>query len=153
MAASLDRLINRLVILSEVERYAPPEPDPAAIREASRGDPGAISHPRRPQTRRCALRDSMKRRSPSGRATTCASRSIFANGSRAPPIRPRRISRATSGRHEADLRRTGRALDDPEVLRLARERVAAERQEAVVAEWVQGLRARAGVSTTPPLRD
>ena len=33
MTASLDRLINRLVILSEVERYAPPEPDPAAIRE------------------------------------------------------------------------------------------------------------------------
>ena len=56
-------------------------------------------------------------------------------------------------RHEAELRRTGRALDDPEVLRLAMERVAAERHEAVVNEWVQGLRARAGVSTTPPLRD
>jgi hypothetical protein len=56
-------------------------------------------------------------------------------------------------RHEADLRRTGRALGDPEVQRLARERVAAERHEAVVAEWVQGLRARAGVSTTPPPQD
>jgi hypothetical protein len=56
-------------------------------------------------------------------------------------------------RHEADLRGTGRALDDPEVRRLARERVAAERHDAVVREWVQGLRARAGVSTTPPLHE
>ena len=56
-------------------------------------------------------------------------------------------------RHEAELRRTGRALNDPEVQRLAREGAAAERHEAVVAEWVQGLRARAGVSTTPPLRE
>jgi len=65
MAASLDRLINRLVIL-------------------------------RPQTRPCRLRDSTRRRSRSGRATTCALRSIFANGSRAPPSRARRTSRATS---------------------------------------------------------
>ena len=32
MTETLDRLIDRLVILAEVERYAPPEPDPDAIR-------------------------------------------------------------------------------------------------------------------------
>ena len=54
--------------------------------------------------------------------------------------------------HAAELQRTGRPLDDPEIQRLARERVAAERHDAVVAEWVQGLRARAAVSRTPALQ-
>ena len=152
MAASLDRLINRLVILSEVERYAPPEPDPAAIREAV-----------------AAIRARFVSEEAADAALQVAGLDEAAltqwarNDLRiAQYLRERFAGTAEPSeediegyirRHEADLRRTGRALDDPEVQRMARERVAAERQEAMVAEWVQGLRARAGVSTTPPLQD
>ena len=141
MAASLDRLINRLVILSEVERYAPPEPDPAAIREAV-----------------AAIRARFVSEEAADAALQWARNDLRI----AQYVRERFAGTAEPSeediegyirRHEADLRRTGRALDDPEVQRMARERVAAERQEAMVAEWVQGLRARAGVGTTPPLQD
>lgn len=152
MAASLDRLINRLVILSEVERYAPPEPDPAAIREEV-----------------AAIRARFVSEEAADAALQVAGLDEAAltqwarNDLRiAQYLRERFAGTAEPSeediegyirRHEADLRRTGRALDDPEVQRMARERVAAERQEAMVAEWVQGLRARAGVSTTPALQD
>jgi hypothetical protein len=152
MTASLERLIDRLVILSEVERYAPPEPDPAAIRQgvatirgrfgsgeaadaalrAAGLDEAALSH-----WARNDLRIAQYLRERFAGAADPSEEDIEGY------IR----------RHETDLRRTGRALDDPEVQRLARERVATERHEAVVAEWVQELRARAGVSMTPPLRD
>jgi hypothetical protein len=152
MTGALDRLIDRLVILSEVERYAPPEPDPAAIRqrvEAIRArfaseeaadaalrvaglDEAALT-----QWARNDLRIAQYLRERFAGAADPSEEDIESY------IR----------RHEADLRRTGRALDDPEIQRVARERVAAERHEAVVHEWVQGLRARAGVSTTPPLRE
>jgi hypothetical protein len=152
MAASLDRLINRLVILSEVERYAPPEPDPAAIREAV-----------------AAIRARFVSEEAADAALQVAGldKAALTQWARndlriAQYLRERFAGTAEPSeediegyirRHEADLRRTGRALDDPEVQRMARERVAAERQEAMVAEWVQGLRARAGVGTTPPLQD
>jgi hypothetical protein len=152
MTWALDRLIDRLVILSEVERYAPPEPDPAAIRqrvEAIRArfaseeaadaavrvsglDEAALT-----QWARNDLRIAQYLRERFAGAADPSEEDIESY------IR----------RHEADLRRTGRALDHPEIQRVARERVAAERHEAVVHEWVQGLRARAGVTTTPPLRE
>lgn len=152
MTASLDRLIDRLVILSEVERYAPPEPDPAAIREgvaAIRARLGSdeaadaalrvagLDNAALTQWARNDLRIAQYLRERFAGAADPSEEDIESY------IR----------RHEADLRRTGRALDDPEVHRLARERVGAERHEAVVAEWVQGLRTRAGVITTPALRD
>ena len=152
MAASLDRLINRLVILSEVERYAPPEPDPAAIREA-------VAAIRARFVSEEAADAALQVAGLDGAALTQWARNDLRI---AQYLRERFAGTAEPSeediegyirRHEADLRRTGRALDDPEVQRMARERVAAERQEAMVAEWVQGLRARAGVSTTPPLQD
>jgi hypothetical protein len=152
MAASLDRLINRLVILSEVERYAPPEPDPAAIREAV-----AVIRARFVSDE--AADAALKVAGLEEAALTQWARNDLRI---AQYLRERFAGTAEPSdediegyirRHEADLRRTGRALDDPEVQRMARERVAAERQEAMVAEWVQGLRARAGVSATPPLQD
>lgn len=152
MTASLDRLINRLVILSEVERYAPPEPDPAAIREGVAAIRARFASQEAADT---ALRVAG--------LDEAALTQWARNDLRIAQYLRERFAGAADPtaddiesyirRHEAELRRTERTLDDPEVLRLARERVAAERHEAVVNEWVQGLRARAGVSTTPPLRD
>ena len=152
MTAALDRLINRRVILSEVERYAPPEPDPAAIREG-------VAAIRARFTSEAAADAALRAAGLDDAALTEWARNDLRI---AQYLRERFADAADPSeedvegyirRHEADLRRTGRALDDSEVQRLARERVAAERHEAVVAEWVKGLRARAGVSTTPPLRD
>jgi hypothetical protein len=152
MAAALERLINRLVILSEVERYAPPEPDPAAIREE-------VAAIRARFASEAAADAALRAAGLDEAALTQWARNDLRI---AQYLRERFVDAADPReedvegyirRHEADLRRTGRLLDDPEVQRLARERVAAERHEAVVAEWVKGLRARAGVSTTPPLQD
>jgi hypothetical protein len=152
MPATLDRLIDRLVILAEVERYAPPEPDPEAVRAAV-----------------AAIRARFASEEATAEALRVAGLDDAAlvqwarNDLRIAQYLRERFAGAADPseediesyvrRHQADLQRTGRALDDPEVRRLARERVAAERHAAVVAEWVQGLRARAGVSPTPPLRD
>jgi hypothetical protein len=141
-----------MVILAEVERYAPPEPDPAAIQQAVarirarfRSDEGLAAALRVAGLDPAALlqwaRNDLRI------AQYLQERFAGAAEPNAEDVE------SYVRRHEADLRRTGRALDDPEVQRLARERVAAERHEAIVTEWVDGLRARAGVSTTPPLRD
>jgi hypothetical protein len=150
MTATLDGLINRLVILAEVERYAPPEPDPTAIREGV-----ARIHARFPSEEDLAA--ALRVAGFDEAALVQWAR----NDLRIARYLDERFAGAAEPtdediegymrRHEADLQRAGHRLDDPEVLRLARERVAAERHQAVVAEWVEGLRARAGVSTTPPL--
>jgi hypothetical protein len=151
-SATLDRLIDRLVILAEVERYAPPEPEPDAVRRAV-----AEIHARvgSEEAVAAALRVAG--------LDEAALVQWARNDLRIAQYLQERFAGAAEPsdedvesyvrRHEADLRGTGRALDDPEVRRLARERVAAERHDAVVREWVQGLRARAGVSTTPPLHE
>ena len=151
MAATLDGLIDRLVILAEVERYAPPEPDPDAIRNAVAAMRARIGSD---QEVAAALRDAG--------LDEAALVQWARNDLRVAQYLRERFAGAADPseedvesyvrRHEADLLRTGRALDDPEIRRLALERVSVERHEAVVAEWVKGLRARAGVTLTPPLR-
>jgi hypothetical protein len=152
MTGPLNRLIDRLVILSEVERYAPAEPDPSAIREGVAAIRARFASDQ-------AADAAMEAAALDDAALTQWAR----NDLRIAQYLRERFAGAADPReedvesyirrHEAELRRTGRALNDPEVQRLAREGAAAERHEAVVAEWVQGLRARAGVSTTPPLRE
>jgi len=151
IAATLDGLIDRLVILGEVERYAPPEPDPDAIRNAVAAMRARIGSD---QEVAAALRDAG--------LDEAALVQWARNDLRVAQYLRERFAGAADPseedvesyvrRHEADLLRTGRALDDPEIRRLALERVSVERHEAVVAEWVKGLRARAGVTLTPPLR-
>jgi hypothetical protein len=150
MAAALERLIDRTLILAEVERYAPPEPDPVAVR------------------RKVAL---VRARFPSEDAFRSALRvagideGFLEQWSRNDLRAERYLEERFAGtaeptdedivayirRHEADLRRTGRALDGPDVRELARAQVALERRRAVVQDWVRELRARADVSTTPAL--
>ena len=150
VAATLDGLIDRLVILAEVERYAPPEPDPEAIRKAVAGMRARVGSD---EDVAAALRVAG--------LDEAALVQWARNELRVAQYLQDRFAGSADPseedvesyvrRHEAELLRAGRALDDPAVRRLARERVAVERHEAVVAEWVQGLRARAGVTLTPPL--
>jgi len=151
IAATLDGLIDRLVILAEVERYAPPEPDPEAIRNAVAAMRARIGSD---QEVAAALRvagldeAALVQWARNDLRVAQYLRERFAGAAEPSEEDVESYMR----RHEADLLRTGRALDDPEIRRLALERVAVERHEAVVAEWVKGLRARAGVTLTPALR-
>jgi hypothetical protein len=147
-AATLDRLIDRAVILTEVNRYAPPEPDASAVREAvarirSRFD----SEERFSEAMRLAGLDE-------GALAQWARDDLrihrylqdrFAGA--ADPTEEDVESYLR--RHEAELRRDGRALDDPEVQRRAREEAVAARRAAVITEWVHGLRDRARVNVAP----
>jgi len=151
MTGTLDRLIDRLVILAEVERYAPPEPDPDAIR---RGVAAFRSRFQSEAEIAAALRVAG--------LDEAALAQWARNDLRIAQYLQDRFAGAAEPTgddiesyirgHAAELQRTGRPLDDPEIQRLARERVVAERHDAVVAEWVQGLRARAAVSRTPALQ-
>jgi hypothetical protein len=147
-AATLERLIDRTLILAEVERYVPPEPDAAAV-----------------QQRMARIRSRFESDDAYRSALRVAGiDESFVEGWARNDLRVEHyLEERFAGtaepteedvigyirRHEADLRRAGRALDDPEVRKLARAEVARERRRAVVEEWVGELRARADVSTTP----
>jgi hypothetical protein len=148
VAATLERLIDRTLMVAEVERYAPPEPDPAAVRERV---------------------DSIRARFSGDDAFRSALRvagidESFIEGWARNDLRieryvEERFAGATEPtdeeviayirQHEADLRKGGRPLDDPDVQKLARAEVARDRRRVVVGDWVRELRSHADVSTTP----
>ena len=149
-AATLERLIDRAVVLTEVNRYAPPEPDAAEVRE-----------------RVASVRARFDSAEQFGAALRVAGLDEHALAQWArDDLRIRqylqdRFAGAADPteedvesylrRHEAELRREGRSLEDPDVQRRAREQASAERRAAVVAEWLRSLRARAGVTLAPTL--
>jgi len=148
--ATLERLIDRTLMLAEVERYAPPEPDAAAVRER-------VDRIRARFSRDDAFRSALR---------IAGIDESFVEGWARNDLRIERYVEerfagaaepteedvlAYTRRHEADLRQEGRSPDDPEVRKLARAEVARERRRVVVEEWVSELRARADVSTTPAI--
>jgi hypothetical protein len=147
-AVTLERLIDRTLMLAEVERYVPPEPEAAAVRER-------VDRIRARFSNDDAFRSALR---------VAGIDESFVEGWARNDLRIERyLEERFAGasepteedvtgyirRHEADLRQEGRPLDDPEVRKLARAEVARERQRVVVEEWVGELRARADVSTTP----
>jgi hypothetical protein len=148
VAAILERLIDRTLMLAEVERYAPPEPDPAAVRER-------VDRIRTRFSGEDAFRSALR---------VAGIDESFVEGWARNDLRIERyVEERFAGaaepteeeviayvrRHEADLRQRGRPLDDPDVQKLAREEVARERRRVVVEDWVRELRGHADVSTTP----
>ena len=148
VAATLERLIDRTLMLAEVERYTPPEPDPAAVRER-------VDRIRARFSGDDAFRSALR---------VAGIDEAFVEGWARNDLRIERyvVERFADAaepteedviayirRHDAELRQGGRPLDDPDVQKLARAEAARERRRVVVEEWVRELRGRADVSTTP----
>ena len=92
--AILSALIDRLLVLEEVERYAPPEPDGAAVEE--RVAAVRLASRRAPSTsRRSSVSARMRSSSRSGCGTISGSPAISINGLPAQPSRTTRSSRTT----------------------------------------------------------
>jgi hypothetical protein len=145
--AVLERLIDRILILDEVERYAPPEPHANDIRAGvdrlrSRfGDDEAFA---------AALKTL---------GTDEATVTLWVrNDLRIDAYLTQRFASVVEPTgedleryvREVDVaaERSGRTLPDDEVKRLARERAVAERRQALIREWIEGLRRRVSISYT-----
>ena len=148
VAVTLERLIDRTLMLAEVERYVPPEPEAGAVRER-------VDRIRARFANDDAFRSALRVAGIGGSFVEGWAR----NDLRIERYLEERFAGAAEPtdedviayirRHEADLQREGRPRDDPEVRKLARAEVARERRRVVVEAWVGELRARADVSTTP----
>jgi hypothetical protein len=142
--AAMQRLIDRRLMLIEVERYAPPEPTPAAVDEKL----AAI---------RARFKDSLEleivltRYGLSGEEL----RRFVRDSLRIESYLLQRfmaVARPSEEElvryyrdHGADLAADGRLRPFEDVRELVRARVEAERREAQTREWLEGLRRRASI--------
>jgi hypothetical protein len=142
--AVLSQLIDRLLVLEEVERYAPPEPEPAMIaaRVAAvqqRGGPIDFD------ARLAALgidrswleqwvRDDLRIHS--------YIEQRFAGAMEATEEEIENYLR----QHASEFVRNGQSLPAAEAQPLARERVMAARRQGLTNEWLEGLRKRADIT-------
>lgn len=144
----LDELIDRELILAEVERYAPPEPAPEAVaaKVASVRDRFGSEAHLDAELDALGLDRSFVRQ-------------WFRNELRIAQYLDQRFAgviEPTSDEIEAFRRQNPaavadtQAMDDATAQRTVRERATAARREALVAEWIRGLRARAHISLTQP---
>jgi hypothetical protein len=143
--AVLEQLVNRLLVLDEVERYAPPEPREADIRHRYDevrqrfATPGAF--------------DSAMRSTGMDEAAVLQ---WLRNDLRIRAYLDQRFAAVIDpgpGDLEQYVRRIrsqpeNQGLDEADAVRLARELARTERREALIAEWIQGLRRRASINYT-----
>lgn len=144
---TLNALIDRLLVLEEVERYAPPEPDSGAVEQrvgavrARFASPADYTH---------ALEQ-------------LGTNSLFVtqwarNDLRIASYLDQRFAGAAEPndeelenyrrQHASEFARSGQQVDEVQLLNDARARVTSERRQALVKEWIDGLRARGEVSLT-----
>lgn len=145
IAAALDRMIERELVLDEVERYAPPEPGAAAIEQV-------LDDVRR----RFAARPELFRQTllTSG-LTEAGLRRIIADDLRIEAYLGQRFGAAVQPtpeevaeyyrRHRDAFVHDGRLLPPDEAEPIARKALAADRRRALIADWIAGLRRRADV--------
>jgi hypothetical protein len=145
--AVLERLIDRILILDEVDRYAPPEPHANDIRlRVDRIRSRFGSHE--------AFTSAMKMLGTDEATVIQWARNelridVYLNQRFASVVEPTGEDLERYLREvDAAAERSGRTLADDEVQRLARERAVAERRQALIREWIEGLRRRASISYT-----
>jgi hypothetical protein len=143
--AVLSRLIDRRLVLEEVDRYAPPEPDAAAVAS------------------RVAVVERQSG-SPSGMAARLGSLGVDAEWLKQWVRDDLRIEAYIEQRfagsmeatdeeienyfreHAGEFMQGGQPIAAPEARQLARERVMAVRRRALNEEWLNGLRKRAEIT-------
>jgi hypothetical protein len=146
----VQRLIDRTLVLEEVDRYAPPEPSDAAIQagvaaiRARFGTPEAFA--------RAVAAAGIEERSV---------REWVRNDLRIDQYITQRFSGLVEptpadiedyvAQHEREVDPDGRGAADAGVERAARERLVAARREALVREWIDGLRRRVEITVNPPV--
>jgi hypothetical protein len=146
-AAATRQLIERQLILAEVARFAPPEPDAAAIeREAAalRARAGARldmlmqSTGVDEQRIRDLARESLRIQAYLGQR--------FGANLQVSDVEVEQYYRA----HPEEFTRNGVLISYEEAAAVARERASALRRSALVAQWLRDLRARADVTEGRP---
>jgi hypothetical protein len=145
IGAALDHLIERKLMLGEVERYQPPEPEAAAVAallntvrgrfpsEAVFGDVLRLTGTTETRLREM-LRDELRIQA-------------YLDERFAGAARPtdEEVARYVD-EHRDQFIRDGRPMPTAEALAAARDQLAAERRRALVAEWIAELRSRADVT-------
>jgi hypothetical protein len=145
-ADTLAQLIDRELVLAEVERYSPPEPEPAVLdaelhRLESRLSPAALARLLdrtgvTPADIRAIVRENLRI-------------AAYVNGRfTAPPPRDAEVQRYLEEHRERFTREGASTLRDDVREAVARE-IAAESRRAAIAEWVAGLRRRSDTITYP----
>jgi hypothetical protein len=141
----LSELIDRRLVLEEVERYAPPEPDAATIAERVAAIQRQLEGPPGIDARLAALgvnrawldqwvRDDLR--------IQAYIQQRFAGAMEATDEEIENYFRE----HARDFVRNGQPLPTAEAQSIARERVMAARRQALTTEWLEGLRKRAEIS-------
>lgn len=145
--AALERLVDRMLILDEVDRYAPPEPDRSAVdarlAEVERLGPAdrtawlaslGVSE----AWLRQWLRDDLRMRSYI-------------------ELRFSEIAQATDDdlenyfrQHQPALAGTPQTAPSAEAQQVAREQLREEKRRVIVADWIAGLRRRADITRPSP---
>jgi hypothetical protein len=141
--AALDRWIDRLLVLQEVERFAPPEPSPEAVHVRLADVLSRLGPPEARRGRLQALG-----------VTEAWLRGWVRDDLRIQAYVEQRFSGAlepTSEELENYVRANpnefdeGRAISPADAQAMARTGVMAARRRALVTDWVQGLRRRAEI--------
>ena len=148
--AALDRWIERLLVLQEVDRFAPPEPSAAAVASRLAAVLTPLGTPDQAQTTlthlgidegwvRRWVRDDLRIQS-------------YTEQRFAGSLEPTGEELENYYReHAAEFVRDGRELSSDEAHALAREHVMAARRRALVADWLDGLRRRATIVRPAPV--
>ena len=143
--AVLEQLVERLLVLDEVERYAPPEPREADVRRR-------YDEIRRTFATSGEFESAMR----SSGMNEAALLQWLRNDLRIRAYLDQRFAAVIEpgpGDLEQYVRRIRSrpdhaSLSETEATRLARELARTERREALVNEWIQGLRRRASINYT-----
>jgi hypothetical protein len=141
VSVAADRWIERLLILQEVDRFAPPEPPAAEID----GRLARVLAPPGTSARLAELgvtADWVRRWVRDDLRIESYIEQRFAGSLEPGPEEVENYFRQNPG----ELVRDGRRLGEAEAQALARERLMTSRRRALVADWLDGLKRRAAIS-------
>lgn len=141
VSVAADRWIERLLILQEVDRFAPPEPPAAEIDgrlARALASPGTSAR----LTELGVTEDWVRRWVRDDLRIESYIEQRFAGSLEPGPEEMENYFRQNPG----ELMRDGRRLGDADAQALARERLMTSRRRALVADWLDGLKRRAAIS-------